>query len=68
MAKRSARWQTEKTLEMKYQGEIASQKKDVQDRRTWFTDLEVDGEIWNLTYMEERKREPLRQNVTRNMP
>ena len=48
-------------------GNCHRQKKDVQDRRTWFTDLEVDGEIWNLTYMEQRKWEPLRQNVTRNM-
>jgi hypothetical protein len=48
-------------------GNCGSQKKDVRDRRTWFTDLEADGEIWNLTYMEERKWEPLRQNVTRNM-
>jgi hypothetical protein len=38
------------------------QKKDVQDR-TWFTDLEADGDLWNLTYKEERKWEPLRQNA-----
>jgi len=49
-------------------GNCHRQKEDVQDRRTWFTDLEVDGEIWNLTYTKERKRQPLRQNVTRNMP
>jgi len=50
------------------QGNCHRQKKDVQDRRTWFKDLEARGEIWNLTYMEERKWEPLRLNVTRNMP